>query len=139
MKRIRSALSLFAMVAALFLANIGGCGGEDSAGPPACPPPASTTHRQVVLMRDNFYDPKDITIARGDTIVWFNAGTMAHTTTSGTPGNLSGLWNSGTPQSSWIQPCGLFERVFDDTVGTFPYFCIPHAVQQMFGTVTVTP
>jgi plastocyanin len=139
MKRFRSTVPLFLMITGLFFANMAGCGGEDSAGPPACPAPTNTTHRKVVLMKDNFFDPKDITIARGDTIVWFSAGTMAHTTTSGTPGNLTLLWNSGSPQASWVQPCGSFERVFDDTVGTFPYFCIPHAVQQMVGSVTVTP
>ena len=76
---------------------------------------------------------------RGDTILWFNAGGAAHTTTSGTPGNLDGLWNSGSPQNTWIQPGGSFQRVFDDTTGTFNYFCIPHAVQNMVGTVTVNP
>ena len=94
---------------------------------------------QVVQMKDNFFSPKDITISRGDTILWWNAGSAEHTTTSRTPGNLDGLWNSGSPSSTWLKPGQSFQRVFNDKTGTFDYFYIPHAALQMFGTVTVDP
>ena len=102
-------------------------------------PPADTPGRKVVQMKDNFFSPKDITISRGDTILWWNAGSAEHTTTSRTPGNLDGLWNSGSPSSTWLKPGQSFQRVFNDTTGTFDYFYIPHAALQMFGTVTVDP
>jgi plastocyanin len=120
------------------LFSISGCG-DDESGPAGVPPPGSTLHKKIVQMKDTFFVPRDVTIVRGDTIVWFNAGAMSHTTTSGISGSPDGLWNSGNPPSSWIPPGGMFQRVFDDTTGTFPYFCIPHATLNMLGSVTVNP
>jgi pyruvate/2-oxoglutarate dehydrogenase complex dihydrolipoamide acyltransferase (E2) component len=56
-----------------------------------------------------------LTINQGDTVVWTNTGTVAHTTTSD-----SGMWDSSTVASG-----GTFSFRFD-TPGTFSYHCAIH-------------
>jgi plastocyanin len=111
--------------------NLSGCG-EDETSPTA---PKGSTTRKVVLTQDNFFSPKNVSIAQGDTIVWFNSGSMVHTATSGSNGVMNGVWNSGNIGSG-----GSFTRVFNDSVGVYNYYCIPHwSSFGMVGTVTVTP
>jgi plastocyanin len=78
------------------------------------------------------FTPQNITINVGDTVEWTWAGAN-HSTTSGTPGNPDGLWDSGVHGIGFV-----FSRVFT-TPGTFNYFCSPHGLCcGMIGTVTVT-
>jgi plastocyanin len=115
------------------LLYVSGCS-DDESGPTAPPPPGSV-HKKIVQMKDNFFEPKDVTISRGDTIVWFNVGAAIHTSTSGAPGSADGWWDSGNLGNG-----EMFQRVFDDTTGgPFDYFCIPHSHLGMVGTVTVDP
>ncbi|MDH3215654.1 MAG: plastocyanin/azurin family copper-binding protein [Candidatus Krumholzibacteria bacterium] len=130
-------LSLFSALLAIAIVQLSGCSDDDS-GSPMAPPPQGTTTKKIVNMRDNFFQPRDVTISRGDTIIWFNAGSARHTTTSG-DGAPDGLWNSGSDVASRMAPGAMFERVFDDTTGTFKYYCIPHFAFDMKGTVTVNP
>ena len=113
-----------------------GCG-DDSQGP-SKPPPASTSHKKVVEVRNNFFSPIDVTIARGDTVVWFNAGSAGHTTTSGAGCSADGLWDSGGLASG-----ESYSVIFGDNgvtqTGTMPYYCVPHCGMGMTGTVTVSP
>src|ERR671914_2095603 len=51
-----------------------GCGSDDSSEPP---PPGART----VVMTDYAYDPKNITVDRGDTIAVVNEGGIAHNLT----------------------------------------------------------
>ncbi len=77
------------------------------------------------------FTPKNITIQPGDTVEWDWAADE-HSSTSGTPGNPDGLWNSGVRDSGFV-----FSRTFSD-VGTFSYYCTPHgACCGMVGSVTV--
>ena len=77
-----------------------------------------------------FY-PAFVSIAQGDTVRWiWDADT--HSTTSGTPGNRSGFWNSGV-----LNTGATFAHVFAD-LGTFPYYCSVHgSCCGMIGTVYV--
>lgn len=78
------------------------------------------------------FTPQNVTINVGDTVQWTWAGDN-HSTTSGTPGNPDGLWDSGVHNIGFV-----FSRVFT-TPGTFAYFCSPHGLCcNMIGTVTVT-
>jgi plastocyanin len=78
------------------------------------------------------FTPQNVTIHVGDTVQWTWAGNN-HSTTSGTPGNPDGLWDSGIHNIGFV-----FSRVFT-TPGTFNYFCSPHGLCcGMIGTVTVT-
>ena len=111
---------------------------SDDSENPMAPAPNGTAVRRVVLMKDNFFSPVSLTIRRGDTIAWLNAGTTVHTSTSGTSCNWDGLWDTGL-----LNTGESFAVVFDstgvDTVGAIPYYCIPHCRVGMTGTVTITP
>src|SRR5437773_6725378 len=79
-----------------------------------------------------FFTPSSVTIHPGDTVKWTWSST-GHSSTSGTPGHPSGLWDSGV-----LAQGALFTHTFN-TVGSFPYYCTPHgACCNMVGTVTVS-
>src|SRR5688572_29560238 len=83
----------------------------------------------AVSVRDNFFDPRNVTINVNDRVVWTWAGVNFHDTTGpGTPP----LWRSP------IQNRGTFAHVFT-TTGTFNYYCSPHSQPPfpMLGRVTV--
>ena len=78
------------------------------------------------------FNPASITIQPGDTIDWVWAAN-GHSTTSGTPGNPDGLWDSGVQNAPFT-----FSHTFN-TPGTFSYYCSPHGnCCGMVGTVTVS-
>jgi plastocyanin len=126
---------IFAL-SALFALSIAACS-DDSSDNPVKPPAGSAT-RKIVQVRNNSFSPKDLTIARGDTVVWFNSGSAGHTTTSGAGCSPNGLWDSGSLGNG-----ESFSVVFSasgvDVTGTVPYYCIPHCDVGMVGTVTVNP
>ena len=117
------------------LTIVAGCG-DDSTGPSK--PPESTATKKVVQVQNNSFSPKDLTVDSGDTVVWFNAGSAGHTTTSGGGCSPDGLWDSGGLGSG-----DSYSVVFGDAgvtqTGTIPYYCIPHCGTGMTGTVTVNP
>ena len=77
------------------------------------------------------FSPPAITIEQGDQIEWVWDAAF-HSTTSGTPGNPSGLWDSGVHQTDF-----KFTHEFFD-LGTFPYFCSVHgSCCMMTGSVKV--
>lgn len=65
-----------------------------------------------------------VTVRKGDTIVWVNKDTMAHTVTG----------DKGGPASQTIPAGGKYSYTFD-AVGTFPYHCTIHP--NMKATVVV--
>lgn len=79
------------------------------------------------------FQPQTLTIAVGDTVRWVNGDGTYHTTTSrGEDGAANGdLW-----QGILGSEGATYEHTFDE-VGTFPYFCQPHA-SFMEGTIVVT-
>ena len=77
------------------------------------------------------YTPQNVTINVGDTVQWTWAGNL-HSSTSGTPGNPDGLWDSGVNNNGFV-----FSHTFT-TAGSFAYFCSTHGVCcGMIGSVTV--
>ena len=71
------------------------------------------------------FDPDNLTVHRGDTIVWTNAGQAAHTATADDKVTFdSGALTHGQ-QFRWVAA----------KAGTFPYHCTFHP--WMKGTVTV--
>lgn len=73
----------------------------------------------------------DVQILIGDTVVWKNADTAAHTVTSGTASDgPDDLFDSGL-----FGPGKSFSYKFTDT-GDYPYYCIVHP--WMEGTILVT-
>lgn len=95
------------------------------------------------------YDPDDVTVAPGTTVVWETVGSIPHTITgyddgipeggeyfaSGGFGSESAARN-GYPRGE-LGSGEPYEHTFE-TLGTFEYFCIPHETVGMVGTVEVT-
>ena len=65
--------------------------------------------------------PSSVSIMKGDTVVWSNDDTAAHTVTSGSPANGP----SGTFDSSLLIGGKSFEHTFDSS-GSIDYFCMVH-------------
>ncbi|MGQ0815452.1 MAG: carboxypeptidase regulatory-like domain-containing protein [Gemmatimonadota bacterium] len=88
----------------------------------------SAVSTNAVDMRDDFFQPRDITVSVGATVTWTNRGISQHTVTSDT-----GIWDSGARN-----PGATFTRTFSQA-GTFPYHCTLHGAPGagMAGTVTV--
>lgn len=80
---------------------------------------------QVDILKYKFIPP-DITINKGDTIVWVNSEKRQY----------HSVWfeQSGAAEPDYFFPGETFTQTFDQT-GYFPYRCGPHP--QMLGTVTV--
>ena len=94
------------------------------------PAPAPTTHK-VSLTSSLKFSPAEITIAVGDTVGWTVTG-LTHTSTSGRPGDLTGIWDSDS-----LRLGESFSHTFSE-IGEFPYFCRIHG-GAMKGSVTVVP
>jgi plastocyanin len=87
-----------------------------------------------VLVKSNFFDPAQVTISAGDTVVWRWVSGF-HTVTSG-PCDGGGCSADGLFESG-LKSSGTFLFTFTQE-GIYPYFCIPHA-PGMSGFVTVSP
>lgn len=88
--------------------------------------PASGNTVEVSL-KGFAFDPKEITVKVGTTVVWTNNDSVEHNVTSDT-----GVFSSGSMAAG-----DTFKFTFD-TAGTYPYSCSIH-VPNMVGTVIVTP
>jgi plastocyanin len=77
-----------------------------------------------------YYDPSEISVKTGTTVVWTNADSVSHTVTSGDPNAGA----SGAFDSDLVKPGKSFQHRFD-SVGITPYFCSVHP--WMTGKVTV--
>ncbi len=70
---------------------------------------------------DECYLPPSVTINVGDTVMWDNVDTAAHTVTSGTPADGP----DGEFDSSLLMGGAQFEVTFDES-GSYDYFCMVH-------------
>ena len=91
------------------------------------PPPIQGEITQATIQN---FRHQDLTVQVGDTIVWTQQDQTTHTTTSGTPGNLDGIWDS-----EFLNNGQTFSFTFTEA-GAFPYYCTIHP--SMTATVTVT-
>lgn len=97
------------------------------------PEPTDTPAQEIraeVVMRNNSFQPQEITVQVGTSVIWTNEDSFGHTVTAGTRSNPSGLFQSGNVSGGG----DTFEFTFDQP-GTYPYFCDYHV--GMNGTVTV--
>jgi plastocyanin len=94
---------------------------------------ASATTFTVAVGEVGFtFSPASVTIQPGDTVQW-TWSASGHSSTSGSPGAPSGIWDSGI-----LNQGATFSHTFN-TVGSFPYYCTPHgSCCGMRGTVTVS-
>lgn len=79
----------------------------------------------AMVLTTTAFAPNPVTVKVGDSIMWVNTDSIAHTSTA----NNGTTWNSGT-----IAPGGSFKTTLT-TAGTFAYHCAFHP--GMVGTVTV--
>jgi plastocyanin len=115
MTRLRRA-SIFLVAAITAPVVLGSCRPSDIT--------AAARDTTFVELRDNFFVPRTVTIARGKSVRWTNRGQEVHTVATDTPGL----------GSDFITPATWFEARFDDP-GTFEYRCSLHP--EMTGTVVV--
>ena len=97
------------------------------------PKPASATTVDVTVGPNGnlVFSPSSVTIHPGDQVRW-TFSSNGHSTTSGSPGQQNGIWDSGLRNQG-----ATFTHTFNST-GTFPYYCIPHGgCCNMVGTVMV--
>jgi len=81
---------------------------------------------------DLVFSPSSVTIQPGDQVRW-TWGSNGHSTTSGSPGQPNGIWDSGIRNQG-----ATFTHTFN-SAGTFPYYCVPHGgCCNMVGTVVVS-
>ena len=133
---LREAGAVGGAAAAVGLAGCAGVGGEPDFD---------------VGMRASAYEPRQITVSTGDTVVWENTSARAHTVTAtagGIPSEAEFFASGGfddyeTALSAWQSDFGgglesgdRFEHTFA-VPGTYEYVCIPHREGGMFGTVVV--
>lgn len=130
-----------AATACAALLALGGCGGGGSDGGPAAPtPPLTPATPNDVLVQNNSFNPRALTVSAGTTVKWTWA------TCTGGGGDPYGggggqtcvehslTWDAvGTPAVS--QSEGTYQRTFA-TAGTYAYHCAIHG-SAMTGTVVV--
>ena len=96
---------------------------------PTLPPIPGLGGQMIVTDIANFA-LADLSVPVGTTVLWTQLDAISHTTTSGTPGDPTGLWDSGT-----LGQGQTFTHTFTEE-GSFPYFCRFHP-GSMRATVTV--
>jgi plastocyanin len=88
------------------------------------------------------FEPANLTVAKGTTVIWRNSSQTVHTVTDD-PGKASNKADAALPSGAqaWdsgnLNPGQMFSHTFD-TPGTYKYFCIPHEAAGMTGTIVVT-
>lgn len=124
-KEINKKLNYIFLVSVFFsITFFSGCSKNDNPASPGTSPGANE-----ILLQNIAFSPASKTVAVGTTVKWINKDNTTHDVISGTPGNPSGLFNSGDFGAN-----GEFTFTFSQA-GTFPYFCSHHA--GMTGTIVV--
>jgi plastocyanin len=91
------------------------------------------------------FEPPAVTIRTGETVTWFNDSPLPHTATDDPERNpvaeafpdyarlpdCAAPWDSGL-----LQPGQSFSHTFT-VPGAYAYFCIPHVLSGMRGTIDV--
>jgi len=90
----------------------------------------AVTH-DVSMTALNTFTPANLVINVGDEVRWTNNSAVIHTSTSGSLCAFDGNWNSGN-----MFPGDQFTIAFG-AAGVLPYYCIPHCLLNMVGTITV--
>ncbi len=75
-----------------------------------------TPKNHTIQMLDYAYQPKQLTIKKGDSVTWTNYDMASHTITSKGGNELA---------SDYLKKGELYTHTFTST-GTFPYYCEPH-------------
>ncbi|MFB6156045.1 MAG: plastocyanin/azurin family copper-binding protein [Haloferacaceae archaeon] len=142
LKRLGTAGSVAGLGSLAGCSGGGGDGGETTAG-------GGGGSGTTVEMNDNLkFVPASLTVSVGDTVTWENVGSLGHTVTAygekipdGAAYFASGGFDSedaarnGYPDGD-VPGGESYEHTFE-TAGTYEYFCVPHEMSGMKGTVVV--
>ncbi len=115
MKKVRPAV--WFLVGALLVMMMPDCNEPSEPGP------------DEIWMHEYAFNPKQLTVSRGDTVKWINREDPMHHVISGVAGFPDSLFESGD-----LGYNDTFAFVFD-TLGLFNYYCLLHPT--MIGSVTV--
>lgn len=103
-------------------------------------------------MSANAFEPYRFTVDPGETVVWLNNGSRAHTVTAygrGIPDGTSffatgNFANEDEARAAWhdhrggnIYASERFSHTFTEP-GRYPYFCVPHELGGMLGEIVVS-
>ena len=83
-----------------------------------------------VEVLDSEYQPEEVEVSAGTTVVWTHTGSLPHTVTA----------DDGTFDSGDMSSGDTFEYTFEEP-GTYPYYCVYHGSEGgvgMSGVITVT-
>jgi plastocyanin len=98
-----------------------------SVGPAAATPTASSSGGPVLIqMAEHYYDPAQLVVAVGTTVLWRNVGIQTHDIHA----------RDGSFESPGLGPGGTFTYTFTKA-GTYPYYCAPHEGDGMIGVIEV--
>jgi plastocyanin len=135
---------LAAALTAVLLLVLAGCGGGDDAGVADSPQAGATTASEpapddeaaepagggAVLVQGFRFQPSELTVAPGATVIWTNEDDIRHTATSGAPGQPDGTFAVSLDGKG---SSGSFDFA---EAGTYAYYCEVH--ESMTGTVVVS-
>lgn len=128
------------MALVIVAASLVACSGGGGSG---------SSDADVTMTDAQAFEPKELTIAAGETIVFENTSSQSHTVTAYQDGIPPGgdYFASGGASSEEAATSDLaggllasdetFELTLDQP-GTYTYYCIPHEGAGMTGTITVT-
>jgi plastocyanin len=118
--------------------------GEGETAVPAASPAAGAA--VTVQMTDQLrFAPEDVTIAVGQAVTWVNESAIPHTTTGDPAANpvaqdhpdYAQLPVGAAPWDSGLLQTGQSFSYTFTVPGTYHYFCTPHVLSGMRGTITV--
>lgn len=115
--------------------------GEGAADRPT--PPPGTTEVEVTMDNRLTFIPDTLRVRAGQTVRWRNTSDVVHTVTAD-PARVARAEHVRLPagaepfDSGDLAPGESFARAFT-VPGTYVYFCIPHELAGMVGTVVVEP
>jgi plastocyanin len=119
----------------------GGRSGTPAAGAPAGSSTAAPSAAVVEMDNRLRYLPETVTVRVGETVTWRNTSDVVHTVTAD-PAKAARASSVALPDgagafdSGDLSPGEAFSHTFR-TPGTYRYFCIPHELAGMVGTVIV--
>jgi plastocyanin len=129
----------------LLAGSVAGCSGLSIDGDEG---PTSPSERTVEMTDGLEFEPREVSVTVGDTVVWETVGSVAHSVTAyeadlpdGAAYFASGEFETEAaareayPSGGSVGQDEAYSHTFE-TAGEFPYFCIPHEAG-MRGTVIV--
>jgi plastocyanin len=148
--RRRTVKSIGTLLVGVSLAGCSGSDGGDGDGGGGGNSGSTTT---VDMTDELVFDPEQVTVGVGETVVWENVGGVGHSVTAyedeipdGADYFASGGFDSeqaardayvpGDADAGDVLGGESYEHTFE-TPGTYEYFCIPHESAGMVGTVEV--